>query len=519
MKCIKYKNKNNLYKKVAELISSGKIVAWFQGGSEFGARALGHRSILADPRNSNIKEIINKNIKFRECYDGFTQVLTSEGWKYFKDVKNDEIVATLNPNTNELIYQKIDNKIEKHYDGEMISFKNDRINLFVTANHNMWVRKRNSNHFEFEKAKNITQRHTQLKAIEKWNGIEKEYFILPEVIKYKNIAVKEKKINMDNWLEFLGYYLSEGCFCYDNGHYNVYISQKKHYKIFENCIYGLNEEFNWNYKENTISFKCANKQLFEYVKQFGKAEDKFIPREFLNLSERQLKILFDALMLGDGHKRKHKNCTSFKYVTVSKKLAENIEEIGLKLGYSIITTQEKVENRLKKYIVRLNSNSKTSYVREQHIEKMHYNGMVYCVNVPKHHILCVKREDKISFSGNCWRPYAPIVMEELVNEYFDIEIPSKYMMFSAMVKDEYRKQLVGITHVDGTARYQTVCEKNDSIYYLLKEFYNLTNIGVLLNTSFNIDGEPIIETPQEAINSFMKSKMDCLVIENYFLEK
>lgn len=115
-----------------------------------------------------------------------------------------------------------------------------------------------------------------------------------------------------------------------------------------------------------------------------------------------------------------------------------------------------------------------------------------------------------------WRPYAPIAMQEYAHRYFDF-FDSPYMMFSSKVRD---KNIPGITHEDNSARVQTVSrEQNKRIWKVLNEFHKLTGYALLLNTSFNVGGEPIVESPKDAVNTFLNSNIDCLCIGDWFIEK
>tara|TARA_B100001175_G_scaffold281396_1_gene259734 strand:- start:262 stop:1779 length:1518 start_codon:yes stop_codon:yes gene_type:complete len=115
-----------------------------------------------------------------------------------------------------------------------------------------------------------------------------------------------------------------------------------------------------------------------------------------------------------------------------------------------------------------------------------------------------------------FRPFAPAVLEEHYKEYFDTNSPSPYMSRIVKVKSD---KIPGVTHVDNTARIQTVNRKfNEKFYDLINEFYKITGIPMLLNTSFNCK-EPIVETPQDAIRTWKRTELDILVINNYVLEK
>jgi carbamoyltransferase len=119
-----------------------------------------------------------------------------------------------------------------------------------------------------------------------------------------------------------------------------------------------------------------------------------------------------------------------------------------------------------------------------------------------------------------FRPFAPAVLAEKAHELFEIDVESPYMLFICDVKKEKRHLLPAITHVDGSARLQTLTkERNGRFYDLVKQFGKDTGVPVLLNTSFNVNGEPIVETPDNAINCFIKTDIDALLIENFILIK
>jgi carbamoyltransferase len=139
-----------------------------------------------------------------------------------------------------------------------------------------------------------------------------------------------------------------------------------------------------------------------------------------------------------------------------------------------------------------------------------------------------------------FRPFAPSVLAEDSNNYFDIDVKSPYMLFTAMLKENYRKKLPenyqnlslwdklyesrsffpAITHIDFSARIQTVEKNSNPLFYnLLEKVKDITGNGILVNTSFNERGEPIVCSPQDAYNCFMRTEMDYLVIENFIFEK
>ena len=145
---------------------------------------------------------------------------------------------------------------------------------------------------------------------------------------------------------------------------------------------------------------------------------------------------------------------------------------------------------------------------------------------------------KIKFRES-FRPFAPSVLEQDTTKYFQLHQPSPYMLIVAQVNEdrciknsnghkkdlfeivnEKRSDLPAITHVDYSARVQTVNKEINPVYYdLINEFKKITGYGVIINTSFNVNGEPIVCTPKEAVKCFMKTNIDALVLNNYFLLK
>lgn len=119
-----------------------------------------------------------------------------------------------------------------------------------------------------------------------------------------------------------------------------------------------------------------------------------------------------------------------------------------------------------------------------------------------------------------YRPFAPVCRLEDASKYFDLNWETRWMSFCPTVKKEWRDKLVSITHVDGTARVQTVTrEQNPWLYDLLTEFEKKTGIGVLLNTSFNVNGKPILSRYSDALLVYDKTELDCLVLGDFYFRK
>jgi carbamoyltransferase len=119
-----------------------------------------------------------------------------------------------------------------------------------------------------------------------------------------------------------------------------------------------------------------------------------------------------------------------------------------------------------------------------------------------------------------FRPFAPIVLVERAGEIFEGDEDSPYMLLAKNVYPQWRDRIPAIVHVDGTARVQTVSrESNERLYNLLKEFEAITGVPVLINTSFNVKGEPIVEKPRDAMECFLTTGIDCLALHDTVITK
>ncbi|MBI5450733.1 MAG: carbamoyltransferase [Gammaproteobacteria bacterium] len=118
-----------------------------------------------------------------------------------------------------------------------------------------------------------------------------------------------------------------------------------------------------------------------------------------------------------------------------------------------------------------------------------------------------------------FRPFAPSILREAVSDWFETDGDVPFMMQVYQIREERRAIIPAVTHVDGSGRLQTVYEHTNARYYrLIKAFYDLTNVPMVLNTSFN-ENEPVVCTPQEALNCFIRTKMDILVMGNWYIQR
>ncbi|MEK6916977.1 MAG: carbamoyltransferase C-terminal domain-containing protein, partial [Nanoarchaeota archaeon] len=123
-----------------------------------------------------------------------------------------------------------------------------------------------------------------------------------------------------------------------------------------------------------------------------------------------------------------------------------------------------------------------------------------------------------------FRPFAPVVCEDDALEYFDcdkpIPEPTDFMLMVYPIFKKWRKKIPSVTHVDGSGRLQTIRRKQNALYYeVIKEFGKLAEIPILINTSFNIRGEPIVCTPYDAYKCMMGTGIDCIIMGMFLVKR
>ena len=249
------------------------------------------------------------------CYSVDTEILTDKGWKYFKDLDKTETVATLNPKTHELEYQKPYEYVNEPYEGPMYKIKNRHLDLLVTPNH--WIYSKLSTKKEYgiykrRQAIEVFGKAQTFTRGAKWSGKNPSFFTLPSVEMHYggfNHKSKEIKIQTSDWVKFLAWYLSEGCSSSTrrndkttNYKIKIYQSPGKKYNEIKELLLKLPFKFYENHKRPALIIN--SKVLFQYLKQFGKSYEKFIPKDIKDLSPKLLKIFIETYAKGDGRVKK-----------------------------------------------------------------------------------------------------------------------------------------------------------------------------------------------------------------------
>lgn len=336
------------------------------------------------------------------CYDEDTEVLTKDGWKLFKNLNKKDTVATLNKDQY-IEYHKPSKIIRKKYKGKMLLLQNRHLDLLVTPNHNLYVKHNNKDAYELLPAATVFNsiNEWKFKKDALWKGKKTNFFILPSIIKYKSKRREPiKKLNISDWLEFLGWYISEGSFgSGKKGDYRIGVSQsikKESYRLeIKRCF----EKLGFDYHENKAEFRINDKQLWDYLKQFGKARNKHAPLFIKELMPSLIMSFLNSLFKGDGNGviDADKNCN---FYTSSKKLVDDVQELLLKCGFSGNIKIHK--NRESSYRINIISKYNTPSFKGNDnpiIKYVDYSNRIYCCTV-KNHVLYVRRNGKGYWCGN-----------------------------------------------------------------------------------------------------------------------
>lgn len=346
------------------------------------------------------------------CYDPETSLLTRQGWKPVAEVTLDDELATLNPETEELEYHKPTHVHSFAHTGEMYYLNTKHLNMLVTPEHRLWVARPGQTYGEVT-AKDFyeSKGEWQFKKDCKWVGEERLLMEFEPYIARNSREQVLESVPMDIWLRFIGYYLSEGRTCRtSSGGYQVQISQFRTSSVWEDIHDTLVElGLRFSYRENENRFEINSKWLYGVLLPLGSdAYSKRVPEYVQELCSRQISVLFDSYMEGDGHKG-----ACWEFGTSSEQLAFDLQVLCLKLGWCVKLKPVDREDNLQKnphWRGRVNRSHLRPWWKKgqaktyaSNEEKMvQYDGEVYCVTVPNHIVYC-KREDKTYWSLNSGR--------------------------------------------------------------------------------------------------------------------
>ncbi len=367
------------------------------------------------------------------CYDDKTEVLTDKGWKLFKELSPDDEICTLKPSSHEIEFNKPYALVSFKHHRRLVSVQNRTLDIMVTPDHNMYVEtqqdaRKHTNNFGFVRARNL-ESQSRIKRTGLWIGQECAYFTLPSAVigHYEGRQVtlhetRQVEMPMDTWLAFMGIWLSDGSVSSNRDSYRISVAQKTPAK-FER-IEGVLSQTPFEFTKGEQEFYCYDKQLGSYLAEFGRAPEKYVPRFIKSLSARQIGIFLDWFALGDGTLMRN----GFRiFYTSSKKLADDIQELLLKIGRLGIVKTRQGRGRVwieghyadalrPQYDVMERVRKLDSWIDKRDIETVSYDGVVYCASV-KNHVMYVRRNGKPYWCGNTsmyWTRNSPLFENTLL---------------------------------------------------------------------------------------------------------
>ena len=358
----------------------------------------------------------------------YGDVLTPTGWKPIQDIQVGDEVFSLDPD-GKLVTTIADQIHVQDYAGELIKLNSRGLRITCTPNHRIAkvggiVGDRNKKYtlLPFEELPGDCY---ILRTSLDFEGVEIEEFSPAYYPTRKRRIQQPSKITGDQYAALMGWFLSEGHATSEKSKL-IQIAQFK--EPYRTQIKELLDLCGFKYSTFKSGFSFTAPDWWNYLHQFGKAKDKFIPRELKNASKKQLEILFTALVNGDGcwtksYKEKNRGdipkSGSGVYHTISDQLASDFAEIAIKLGYLVFTRIEKPtrEGLLPKHVIafrktKLGSSQmrlgqhrykvKTETKYQSDITREHYDGKVYCIGVPETHNFILRQDGSVWISGNSY---------------------------------------------------------------------------------------------------------------------
>lgn len=347
------------------------------------------------------------------CYDEQTEVFTKQGWKFFKDLLNTDEIYSLNPFNETAEWSGFEARQIIPFKGDMLHFESNMVDLLVTPDHKMYNTSINRDYKRSQKPRMSFF----------WDANDTYYHLERGNTIYQTLSSKLKTLDEGTSTDFIkgqfiGFYLGDGSTSnYKDKPYAVQFSLSKERKLTylrqiisklglvytETPIYRHDNDKRQDAVLFTIKLKENNLQFMDSALS-KKASEKCIPCDIKNTWNYMLfQGIIDGITNSDGHVGEHKrDNTHVRITTTSKCLAEDLCDLCTFCG---VTNKLFLRSRLDKhhteYTVTLFHGITYTALSKRHITKFHYDGMVYDVTLNKNHVLLIKRNGKVCFSGNC----------------------------------------------------------------------------------------------------------------------
>ena len=320
----------------------------------------------------------------------YGDVLTDKGWVDIKTVKTGDKVLT--PCDGELVYKAVSSVIKEQYEGDMIIRDGRGLKMEFTSNHRLPQELQETHIRPYT---DLPNQATIKRAGEKLKGNTVDTFTVPPVSTRKLKTEQPDTLAYRDYVELMGWFISEGHTLDRDKEFGI--SQCKEPQRTE--IQELLDRCKFSYRVSRTGFQVSSPKWWAYFKTQGKCRDKYIPRELLDSD--LLDILAQVLMDGDGTWGVRGECG--QYFTTSKQLSLDVQEMFVKLGYSVFASQRQRENRKGlSYTINFSLKKTWELDKNRNVDTKSFTGEVYCLEVPDTELFFVRQKGCVWLSGNSW---------------------------------------------------------------------------------------------------------------------
>jgi len=332
------------------------------------------------------------------CMHPDTEVLTENGWKRITQVKEGELVPSLSPNRS-IKYLPVSGTHAFDFDGELIcANQRNGVAFKVTPNHRTVVNMQDeAKSWKFVRADHLCKTVQVIPRAGNFEGKEIAEYVFnnkPKGRGHGRNSNNADKIKMDDWLEFLGWYFSEGC-AFDSDSPRVNIRQTK----INDSLTALKNRLPFRCFQDTNEggFSIFSRQLFNELKPLGTLYTKRVPRWIFKLSKRQIKIFVNAFVAGDGHTTP----TGAIHIGLANDgLIDDLQELFFLLGRVATKGRAITKEEFVVYRLSVSKQRTATHINPHNIYKEKYKGKVYCLTVPENHTFYTRLNGRASWTGN-----------------------------------------------------------------------------------------------------------------------
>lgn len=342
------------------------------------------------------------------CHDEETEVLTERGWIPWPEATMDDRFLAWDTASGTTEYVAPFRLVSYDYRGEMVHYSNGETDFMVTPNHRMvYETAVLPGTFRREEAGQLTYSNKyMLRNIPSWSAESPREFVIP-AHRGKRKNYPERRFAMADWAEFMGWVGSEGSMQPDGYCVTIWQTNRK----YKSDIRSLLRRMGVSFIEGNDSFRIYGRDICDAAKSWGRlCLTKRVPDYIRNGSQSVIEAYLDAYVKGDGYRKSPKRRVIY---TSSPQMASDLQELALKAGYGSVVSDRppvtgvpmqdgrRITSHHTGYVISVTETNRKIRLRPEHVERVQYDGRVYCATLTKHNTLFTRRNGKTLWSGNC----------------------------------------------------------------------------------------------------------------------